>query len=318
MPRVDPTLPLQDALSNAAADPTLTADLRSLLQQAAEELAKARQAIEAEHTRYRALFDAVPDPVSVLTRDGTVLDLNKAGMNAYKRPREDIVGQPIEVLNPDLPQDHMGPVLETLDSGETYVIEVTNMRADGTRFPVEVHSANLVYDGQDAIVAVARDLSARHEAEVRYRSLIEGIDKAITLQDRQGRIHYMNAAAMRIYGLAGKDVLHATPDWDDWLVIDEKGRALPMEAYPASRALASGRVVPSQVIGLFRHSTQRMLWLSVTAVPQFEPGADHADTVLALSSDITDLQRDNVLFNRVQELAQIGGWNGTGSAGPCT
>ena len=305
---VDTTKPLQDALADAARNPALAPDLRSLLRQAADELARAREDVEAEYTRYRALFDAVPDPVSVLARDGTVLDLNKAGMKAYKRPREDIVGQPIDVLNPDLPQDHLAPVLETLDRGDTYVIEVTNMRADGSRFPVEVHSANLVYDGQDAIVAVARDLSARHEAEVRYQSLIEGIDRAITLQDRKGRVHYMNAAAMRIYGLSSPDASHPGPDWNDWLVLDEKGRPQPVEAHPASRALTTGKVIPSQVMGLYRRSTQRLLWLSVTAVPQFKPGADQADMVLALSSDITNLQRDTVLFDRVQELAQIGGW----------
>ena len=35
----------------------------------------------------------------------------------------------------------MAPVWEALNRGDTYVVEVTNMRADGTRFPVEVHSA---------------------------------------------------------------------------------------------------------------------------------------------------------------------------------
>lgn len=305
---IDANKPLQQALADAADDATLSAHQRALLRQAADALASARAAIEAEHTRYRALFDAVPDPVSVLARDGTVLDLNKAGMRAYKRPREAIIGQPIETLNPDLPRDHLVPVLETLDRGETYVIEVTNMRADGSRFPVEVHSANLLYDGQPAIVAVARDLSARHEAEVRYTSLIEGIDKAITLQDRQGRIHYMNAAASRIYGIGGDDPLHVEPDWNDWLVVDEQGRPLPFQAHPTTRALDEGRAISSEVIGLFRRSTQRLVWLSVTAVPQFAPGADHADLVLALSSDITDLQRDRALFDRVQELARIGGW----------
>ncbi|QNN71698.1 EAL domain-containing protein [Thermomonas carbonis] len=282
--------------------------MHALLLQAGDALVGAQLTIEAGNLRYRALFDAVPDPVSVLARDGTVLDLNKAGMRAYKRPREDIIGQPIEVLNPDLPRDHLVPVLETLDRGETYVIEVTNMRADGSRFPVEVHSANLLYDGQDAMVAVARDLSARHDAEVRYNSLVEGIDKAITLQDRQGRVHYMNAAASRIYGIGGDDSNHREPDWNDWLVVDEDGRFLPFELHPASRALATGQAVSSVVIGLFRRSTQRLLWLSVTAVPQFAPGADHAELVLTLSSDITELQRDKALFDRVQELAQIGGW----------
>ena len=304
----DDARPLAEALLAAAAAPGMALPLQDLLLRASETLAGAQAAIEASDLRYRTLFDAVPDPVSVLARDGTVLDLNKAGMRAYNRPREDIIGQPIEVLNPDLPRDHMVPVLETLDRGETYVIEVTNMRADGTRFPVEVHSAKLVYDGQNAMVAVARDLSARHDAEVRYNSLIEGIDKAITLQDRQGRVHYMNAAASRIYGIGGDDSGHREPDWNDWLVVDEDGRFLPFEAHPASRALATGLAVSSKVIGLFRRSTQRLLWLSVTAVPQFAPGADHADMVLTLSSDITELQRDKALFDRVQELAQIGGW----------
>jgi diguanylate cyclase (GGDEF)-like protein/PAS domain S-box-containing protein len=299
---------LAQALQSAAADPGLSPAQQRLLLQAGDALREAQAAVEAGQQRYRALFDAVPDPVSVLARDGTVLDLNKAGMRAYKRPREDIIGQPIEVLNPDLPRDHLVPVLETLDRGETYVIEVTNMRADGTRFPVEVHSANLVYDGQDALVAVARDLSARHDAEVRYNSLVEGIDKAITLQDRQGRVHYMNAAASRIYAIGGDEPIHREPDWNDWLVVDEDGRFLPFEAHPASRALATGQAVSSVVIGLFRRSTQRLLWLSVTAVPQFAPGADQADMVLTLSSDITELQRDKALFDRVQELAQIGGW----------
>ena len=65
---------------------------------------------------------------------------------------------------------------ESLSRGETYVIEVTNMRADGTRFPVEVHSAGIDIDGRMRIVAVARDLSGRHAAELRYRELMETID----------------------------------------------------------------------------------------------------------------------------------------------
>ena len=305
---VDPSRPLQQALAQAADDPALSPALRGLLRQAAAELVQARREVDAGHTRYRALFDAVPDPVSVLSREGTVLDLNKAGMAAYKRPREDIIGQPIEVLNPDLPQDHMGPVLEALDRGETYVIEVTNMRADGTRFPVEVHSANLLYDGEDAIVAVARDLSARHEAEVRYQNLIEGIDKAITLQDRDGRVHYMNPAAMRIYGLDREATHVAAPDWSDWLVVDADGRPLAIDAQPPARALDTGKVIASQTVGLLRRSTRQLLWLIVTAVPQFRPGADRAEMVLTLASDITALQRDKVLFDRVQTLARVGAW----------
>ncbi|MEO6154942.1 MAG: EAL domain-containing protein [Thermomonas sp.] len=297
------------ALEQAAADPTLSHGIRALMQASARQLRAAGDAIDAERTRYRALFDAVPDPVSVLALDGTVLDLNRAGIAAYQRPREDIIGKPIDMLNPELPKGHMGPVLDALDRGETYVIETTNMRADGSRFPVEVHSAAFCEGGQTRIVAVARDLTARHEAESRYTSLIEGIDAGVTLHDAEGHLHYMNAAGMRITGVSvdESDVLRV-PDWQDWMVVDEDGRPLPFAKHPAARAFATGRALSSQVIGLFRRSSQRLVWLSVTAVPQFAPGADKPHMVLTLSSDITNLKRDNALFGRVQELAQIGGW----------
>ncbi len=299
---------LVQSLQQVARDPALSVAIQALILESARELNAARDAIDAERTRYRALFDAVPDPVSVIARDGTVLDLNKAGIAAYQRPREDIIGKPIELLNPELPHDHMGPVLDALDQGKTYVVEVTNMRADGSRFPIEVHSASLLYDGQAAVVAVARDLTARNDAEARYASLVEGIDKAITIQDRDGHVHYVNAAGLRIYGLGNEANITRTPDWSDWMVVDEHGRPLPQRKFPAMRALDSGSAISSVVIGLFRRSTRRLVWLSVTAVPQFAPGAKTAEHVLTLSSDITSLKRDTALFVRVQELAQIGGW----------
>lgn len=156
--QVDPTAmwstPAMDelvqSLQQAARDPSLPKATQALLVESARELSAAHHAIVAERSRYRALFDAVPDPVSVIARDGTVLDLNRAGIAAYQRPRDQIIGKPIDLLNPELPRGHLGPVLDALDRGETYVIEVTNMRADGSRFPVEVHSATLIYDGEPA------------------------------------------------------------------------------------------------------------------------------------------------------------------------
>ena len=297
------------AIDAAERDPAFQGQDQALLTQIRETLTQVRSALSSERDRYRALLDAVPDPVSILSWEGTVLDLNKAGETAYRRPRADIIGKPIETLNPDLPAGHLGPVHETLRRGETFVIEVTNMRADGSRFPVEVHSAAFHEGGHTRIVAVARDLSARHEAESRYTGLIEGIDKAVALHDAEGRLHYMNAAGMRMLdvGRSGASLMRQ-PDWQDWMVVDEDGRPLPFDQHPAARAMATGRAISSKVIGLFRRSTQRLVWLSVTAVPQFAPGADKPHMVLTLSSDITGLKRDNTLFQRVQELAQIGGW----------
>ena len=254
--------------------------LRRKLAEAEAALQAANAALDVERNRFRALFDAVPDPVSIIDWDGTVLDLNKAGMAAYKRPREDIVGKNIDILNPDLPRDHLAPVWETLNRGGTYVVEVTNMRVDGTRFPVEVHSAGFSDEGQRRIVAVARDLSKRAEAEFRYRELMEVIDKGILVRDAQGRITYANPAAIRIFEVPAGASLEEELHPRNWRVFDEHGVELAAHELPSQRALTTGTISPSTVLGFFHIPSRRLLWVSITSVPQFAPGADKPHQVL--------------------------------------
>ncbi|MGH8086557.1 MAG: sensor domain-containing protein [Lysobacter sp.] len=296
------------ALESACARTDLPAQTQALLEQARAALEQAHADQRYAQARYRALFDAVPDPVSIIAWDGTVLDLNKAGMAAYQRPREAIIGQPIEVLNPDLPAGHMGPVRDALSRGDSYVIEVTNMRADGTRFPVEVHSANFEHEGQPCLVAVARDLSGRVEAELRYRELTEMVDKGVIVRADDGRILYANAAATGLLdaevGATLEDVLRS----GDWLAVDEGGRVLREPELPSFQALSSGHGASGQVIGFYNKRRRRLTWLSVTSVPQFAAGADRPHQVLSVFNDITELKRDSAMFERAQALAHVGGW----------
>lgn len=297
-----------EALTRAIADPDLSQPLRGVLLQAHAALLTATSEATAARDRYHALFDAVPDPVSVIGWDGTVLDLNRAGMAAYQRPRRQVVGKPIDVLNPELPRDHLGPVRESLERGETYVVEVTNMRADGTRFPVEVHSASFDYEGRKAIVAVARDLSGRRDAELRYRELMQTIDQGVIVRDAQSAVISANAAAMRLFGVEGESRLQDLLDPRHWLVVDEHGRELAPADYPAVRALRTGQAVANTVLGYFDRERRSLTWASVTAVPQYAPGTDRVQQVLSLFTDVTALKRDSALFDRVQALAHIGGW----------
>ncbi|MET1163487.1 MAG: EAL domain-containing protein, partial [Pseudoxanthomonas sp.] len=298
---------LLESMRQASTDASLDEETRLLMKQALELLRVTATQKDWALLRYRSLFDAVPDPVSILAEDGTVLDLNKAGMAAYKRPRTEIVGKNINVLNPELPHDHMDPVWESLNRGDSYVIEVTNMRGDGTRFPVEVHSANFVFDGRKSLVAVARDLSKRHEAELRYRELMEVIDKGILVQNQAREIVYANRAALRIFGV-GEGKRTNDLNLEHWRIVDQNGRELGSDELPAHRSLATGQVIESMLLGLYHREHKQLLWLTVTSVPQFAPGGSKPAQVTSLFSDVTELKRDSALFDRAQSLAHIGGW----------
>lgn len=299
---------ISGALATAMSDRALPQETRDLMSRARDTLLATGDEAQAARLRYHALFDAVPDPVSILDENGIVLDLNRAGMTAYRRQREEVVGQPIEVLNPDLPKGHLRPVWECINRGDTYVIEVSNMRADGTRFPVEVHTAGFEHEGKKCLVAVARDLSRRREAEIRYRELMEVIDKGIVIQDDNMRCVYGNSAALELLGVEAGESLDEVLQPERWLMVREDGSEMPLHEHPAWCAKETGRLVGSKLLGIYHLGKRQLHWLSVTAVPQFAPGADTPKQVLSLFTDVTELKRDSALFDRVQQLAHIGGW----------
>ncbi|MGH8033429.1 MAG: putative bifunctional diguanylate cyclase/phosphodiesterase [Luteimonas sp.] len=150
--------------------------------------------------------------------------------------------------------------------------------------------------------------SARDEAEFRYHELMQVIDQGIVVQGAKARITYCNAAALRILGARDSGQLDRDLQSSRWLISDERGRALPADRWPAARALQTGKTIESTVVGWHDPAGRHLTWLSVTAVPQFASDSHQPPQVLSLFSDITALKRDSVLFDRVQALAHIGGW----------
>ena len=306
--RDNPLVARLEALINAPgapADPVFLSEVLAYLHGLQREVDSVRR-------RYESLFNAVPDPISIIAADGRIVDLNRAGEKAYQRPREQLIGKLVHAINPELPQDHMRPVLEALARDETYVVEVNNTRGDGSQFPVEVHSASYHDGPHHHVIAVARDLSRRREAELNYHALLVAIDKGVLFQGFDGRVLSANPAAYRILGLdEGLDVA-ASLRFDDWLVIDHRGYPTAFRELPPLRALASGKIVESTLLGLYHHRRKQLTWISATSVPQFHAGSDRPHQVISLFSDVTELKRDSALFLRAQALARIGGWEWDG------
>lgn len=278
----------------------LLAEALALIRSLADESLAIRQ-------RYDSLFDAVPDPVVVLDEHGILLDLNRAALASYRQPRESLIGVSIRQINPSLPANHLDLVWESLERGGTHVEQTSNRRADGSEFPVEVHSASFDDHGKRRIVAVARDLTGRDRAERRYRQLLDTIDKGVLVQDTRGRPLSGNAAAYRILNIP-TGWFPGRADLRDWRLLDPEGRRIRLRDLPALRALRERRTIESTLVGVYRRGEGDLRWISVTAVPQFERERRDPTQVISLFSDVTELRRDYGLFQRAQSLARIGGW----------
>lgn len=301
------------ALTQALAQPRHAASA-PLLQAAHDLLVRLRGEADLMERRLRVLFDAVPDPVTVLDPQGRVVEANAAACRAFGRSPDAMRALTVYDLNPDLPPDRMEAIFKAHAVGDVFIHETDNRRADGTPFPVEIHSAIFLDRGAPRIVAVARDLTARRAAEhdlraaeARQRLLLDAMDTGVILRDDDGRIRSVNAAGCRILGRPEHALVgHVLPD--HWLLLDARGQSLPATALPGLRALREGQRIAPVVLGVFDRDSRRHRWLSVNATPVSEDGTRRARQSVETFSDVTALQRDSALFDQAQALASIGGW----------
>ncbi len=264
--------------------------------------------------RYVGLINALPDALTLLDLEGNVLEANDAACRIYGRTRAQMLTLGVRDLNPVMAADRMEEI-GRYAIGEGFSVETVNVRGDGTRFPVEVHSAVFLDRGERRIIAIARDITHRRqvesslrESEARYRQLLHAMDKGIMIQDVRGRVLSVNPAACRILRMQEAELLAQGIDYDQWRVVDENGVKVSFEQMPAIRALREGRTVESTVLGVFDRRRRNYVWLTITSVPQYAPGAARAFQVISTFGDVTELKRDSALFAQTQALARIGGW----------
>ena len=152
------------------------------------------------------VLDQMQDRVAVAGLDGRLTYVNDALCRSLARPREELLGQPVEILGDDPAR---GPsqraiLQHVLEHGEWYG-DLTNRAADGTERPVECR-VTLVRDenGQPAaIFGVATDLTAQRRAEAeirgrdaRYRAAIESSLDGFVMTGLDGRILEVNTGLL--------------------------------------------------------------------------------------------------------------------------
>jgi diguanylate cyclase (GGDEF)-like protein/PAS domain S-box-containing protein len=162
-------------------------------------LAREAQA-ELGHSRdtLERMFMAVPLPLLVTRRDGTVLRRNQAATDAYAAGT-DIALEDVTAAHVDMPARDL--FHERLQNGETIDnFECRIRRADGTIRDALLSSRPIVIDGDDCIMTCAVDITERKETEQR----LERLAMTDALTGLANRAHFMTALTQAIAATAGK------------------------------------------------------------------------------------------------------------------
>jgi len=118
--------------------------------------------------RFRGLMEAAPDAMVCVDRNGRIVLVNAQTERLFGYGRDELVGQPVEILVPDQARDlHPAHRAEYFaDPRPRWMgadMQLAGRRRDGTTFPAEVSLAAMGADDGLLVTAVVRDVTERLE-----------------------------------------------------------------------------------------------------------------------------------------------------------
>ncbi len=129
--------------------------------------------LQESEKRFRMLIESSPE-ASVVHSDGKVVYANPAALALYGAAHEnELVGrQIVDFVHRDSLQAVLARV-KAINEGATIqpIVELKNIKLDGTVIEIESQSVATVFDGQPAIRLSIRDVTARNRAEAERASL---------------------------------------------------------------------------------------------------------------------------------------------------
>jgi PAS domain S-box-containing protein len=161
--------------------------------------------------RLRLFFDHTLEGI-VIHADELVLDANEPAGALFGYTVAEMIGK--SVLDLAAPETRE-LIRARMAAGAEGAYEAIGLRRNGTHFPAEIHSRNVVFQGRAVRVTVLRDVSERKGAEAalrgrdrQLRAIFDEALDAMAVLDDTGRFSDVNPAACQLFGLAKEQLLH--------------------------------------------------------------------------------------------------------------
>ncbi len=146
------------------------------------------RALKESEAKFRTLFNSASDAVYIIDFEGAFLEVNQAACEDLGSSREELLAmKPSEVISCQAPGCHER--LRAVRETGHLVFEALHVRRDGTSYPVEVSSRLVEFSGKQAMLAMARNITERKQAEyeiqqLAYYDTLTGLPNRALFRDR--------------------------------------------------------------------------------------------------------------------------------------
>jgi two-component system, cell cycle sensor histidine kinase and response regulator CckA len=235
--------------------------------------------------RLRRLLDSAPDAMVIAGNDGRIVLVNTQTEKLFGYKREELLGQPVEVLVPERFWNHHqkhrsnymnNPQARAMGAGS----ELYSLKKDGTEFPVEISLSPQETDEGILVSSTIRDITERkrvddalRQSEANFRAMIEGT-YGVYRATPEGRLLVVNDALVKMLGYESAEELLAlnlaTDIFDNGeytpLMFDQPGTRKQFAKVEAHWKRKDGKILPVELSGrAVRDDSGKMLYFEVIA-----------------------------------------------------
>ena len=180
---------------------------------------EAERALRDSERRLRLVVEAAPNAMVMVDRGGKIIMVNAQAERTFGYAREELVGQPVEMLVPERFRGHhpglrgaffADPKPRRMGAGR----DLYAVKKDGSEFPVEIGLNPIETDEGLMVLSAIVDITQRKAADLalrdserRLRLVVEAAPNAMVMVDRGGKIIMVNAQAERTFGYAREELV---------------------------------------------------------------------------------------------------------------
>jgi PAS domain S-box-containing protein len=174
-------------IQKAKASERVTAELRA----SEERKATLLRELQERKRMFEQFFASAPDAILVTDNQGRITDLNEQAQHLFGYELQELIGQPVEVLVPELARAgheqkralYMeSPKNRSMGQG----LELYARKKDGTMAPVDIKLSALQFGGELRVMAAVRDMTDHKSSQEKLKESLR--EKEVLLREVHHRV----------------------------------------------------------------------------------------------------------------------------------
>lgn len=132
--------------------------------------------------------------------------------------------------------------------------------------------------------------------EKKYRLLFENMSQGVIFYSSKTEILSVNPAAEKILNLEADRIKGMKLNELKLKYINADGEIFNVDKHPVMIALKGKRKVNNVILGITKPNKSEVVWIEISAVPQFEEGSNIPQQVFTTFEDITEIMKNQSLL----------------------